>query len=190
MNRLVVFLFAAMGNAFAQAQPVSYQLDPEHTRVHWEVRHFGTSTHRGRLDQVEGSITLDRAARRGEVSIAIATGAVSSGVGPLDGMLRGSNFLASDTHPTAYFVASQLRFDGDRLAELRGEFTLRGISRPLSLRATRFGCRIGAESKREICGGDFEAELLRSDFGITFGLPLVGDRVRLLIAVEGVRTTP
>ena len=80
-----------------------------------------------------------------------------------------------------------MRFDGDRLAEVRGEFTLRGISRPLSLHATSFGCRIDADSKREICGGDFEAELLRSDFGITFGLPLVGDKVRLLIAVEGSR---
>jgi polyisoprenoid-binding protein YceI len=41
--------------------------------------------------------------------------------------------------------------------------------------------------RREVCGGDFEAELLRSDFGSTFGLPFVGNKVRLLISVEGIR---
>ena len=70
---------------------------------------------------------------------------------------------------------------------MRGEFTLRGVSRPLSLYAKRFACRTDAELQREVCGGDFEAELLRSDYGSTFGIPFVGDRVRLLISVEGIR---
>ena len=41
--------------------------------------------------------------------------------------------------------------------------------------------------KRDWCGGDFEAELRRSDFGMSFGLPLVADRVRLLVQVEAIR---
>ena len=41
--------------------------------------------------------------------------------------------------------------------------------------------------KREVCGGDFDAEILRSDFGSTFGLPFVGDKVHLMISVEGIR---
>ena len=188
MRRIGVFLVAWLAGSATQAQPVSYAMDPQHTRVHWEVRHFGTSTHRGRFDRIEGSITLDRSARRGEVSISIDTASVSSGVGPLDGMLRGNNFLAASANPTAYFVATQMRFDGDKLAEVRGEFTLRGTSRPLVLRSTNFDCRLDEASQREVCGGDFEAELLRSDFGITFGLPLVGDKVRLLIAVEASRS--
>jgi polyisoprenoid-binding protein YceI len=44
--------------------------------------------------------------------------------------------------------------------------------------------------KREVCGGDFVAEILRSDYGSTFGLPFVGDKVRLLISVEGIRQGP
>jgi polyisoprenoid-binding protein YceI len=64
---------------------------------------------------------------------------------------------------------------------------LRGVSRPLGLRATHFACRTDEMLKREVCGGDFEGELLRSDYGSTFGLPFVGDKVRLLISVEGVR---
>ena len=93
---------------------------------------------------------------------------------------------AAAEHPQAWFVASQLVFDADRLTEAHGEFTLRGISRPLTLRALRFACR--PDGAREVCGGDFEAEFRRSDYGITFGLPFVADTVRLVIQVEATRT--
>ncbi|HUG22785.1 YceI family protein [Piscinibacter sp.] len=189
MTALRIAGFAALLAAVlpVSAEPVTYRLDPAHTKVHWEVRHFGTSTHRGRFDTVDGSIVIDRATGRGDVSIGIATASVSSGVPALDGVLRGGSFLAAEDHPTAYFVASRLRFDGERLHELRGEFTLRGVSRPLSLTAMNFACRTDERLKREVCGGDFEAEIRRSDYGSTFGLPFVGDDVRLQIAVEAIR---
>ena len=99
--------------------------------------------------------------------------------------LREADLLASTEFPDAYFVATRFRFEGDRLAEVRGEFTLRGVSQPLSLFARRFACR--SDEGTEVCGGDFEGELLRSDFGATFGLPFVADRVRLVVQVEGRR---
>jgi polyisoprenoid-binding protein YceI len=186
--RRVASLAALLLALPAWAEPVNYRFDPAHSRVHWEVRHFGTSTHRGRFDAApQGSISLDRAAARGQVSLSIDTTSVSSGVAALDTMLRSASFLSTADHPAAYFVASQFRFDGQRVAELRGEFTLRGVSQPLSLRAANFACRTDEMLRREVCGGDFEAELLRSDFGSTFGLPFVGNKVRLLISVEGIR---
>ncbi len=185
MKTLLLLMAFAAGPA--HADPVTYTIDAAHTQVHWETRHFGTSTHRGRFERVDGHIVLDRARGAGEVAISIPTASVSSGVPALDGVLRGAHFLASDAHPTAYFVSRQLRFDGDRLVELHGEFTLRGVSRPLTLAARSFACRTDARLQREVCGGNFEASLLRSDFGSTFGLPFVADHVRLLVAVEGIR---
>ena len=70
---------------------------------------------------------------------------------------------------------------------MRGEFTLRGTSQPLTLRAVGFNCYMHPMLQREVCGGDFEAELMRSSFSINHSLPFVGDKVRLLIQVEGVR---
>lgn len=184
---LLAALAAAAFHAQADAQPVAYTVDPAHTQVHWEVRHFGTSTSRGRFGAVDATIVLDRAARRGELSVSIGTAGVDSGVAPLDAMLRGPSFFASAEFPSAYFVASQLVFDGERLAEARGEFTLRGISRPLTLKALQFACRTDAPTGREVCGGDFEAEFRRSAYGIHFGLPFVADAVRLVVRVEAVR---
>jgi polyisoprenoid-binding protein YceI len=175
----------------AAAQPVTYVFDPQHSFVHFELLHFGTSTSRGRFGPVQGQVVLDRNARRGEVSVRIATASVDTGLAVFNARIRQPDLLATEAHPEAFFVATRLRWDGERLAEVRGEFTLRGVSQPLSLLAQRFSCRTENDGSggatQEVCGGDFEGELLRSDFGATFGLPFVGDRVRLVVQVEGRR---
>lgn len=170
----------------AQAQTVTYALDAAHTRVHWEVLHFGTSTSRGRFDDTSGSLQLNPGTGTGEVSISVATTSVNTGVAPLDSVLRGS-YLASVEHPQAYFVASGWRWKAGAPLEVRGELTLRGVSRPLVLRAQRLHCDTHPMLKREVCGADLQGELRRSDFGITDGLPFIGDSVRLLIQVEAIR---
>jgi polyisoprenoid-binding protein YceI len=181
-------LVAAIVPTGGAAQPAYYALDPTHTFVHFEVMHFGTSTIRGRFGPVPGSVSLDLAGRSGTVSLRIPTGRVSTGVADMDQRLKGADLLASETHPDAYFVASDFRFSADgRLAEVRGEFTLRDVSRPLSLRMLTFGCHTHPLLQREVCGGDFEAEIRRSDFGAAYGAPFIGDRVRLVVQVEGIR---
>ena len=172
----------------AAAEPAAYVLDPTHSFVHFEIRHFGTSTIRGRFGPLNGSVTLDRTAERGSVALAIDTASVSTGWRVFDSRLREADLLASTEHPQASFEASDFRFDGERLVEVRGQFTLRGVSQPLSLRALRFACEPRALlSQREVCGGDFEAEIERSAFGASFGLPFVADTVRIVIQVEGIR---
>lgn len=172
-----------------QAQPVVYLLDPGHTKVHWEVMHFGTSTSRGRFDDTSGSLELDAKTGTGEVSIEVRTASVNTGVAPLDGILRRSYFM-SEQHPVAYFVAKQWRWQRDAPLEVRGEFTLRGVSRPLSLRAAQLRCHVNPQLQREVCGADLEATLRRSDFGITDGLPFISDTVRLVIQVEAIKQQP
>lgn len=178
-------LLLALAAASAGAQPAVYVLDPAHSFVHFEVLHFGTSTSSGRFGPIAGAVTLDRAAGRGEVGLRIPTASVDTGLPVFNARLREGDLLASAEFPDAYFVATQFRFEGRSLAEVRGEFTLRGVSQPLSLFARRFACR--HDEGTEVCGGDFEGELLRSEFGATFGLPFVADRVRLVVQVEGRR---
>ena len=191
--RLLVLMLACAAGAPSRAAPVVYQLDPDHSFVHFEVRHFGTSTLRGRFGPLRGEVLLDRAARRGEVSLRIALQSLDTGVGVLTARLLEPDLLDAAGQPEAFFVARNFRFgpgepgagDAWTLAEVRGEFTLRGTSQPLSLTAVRFACRADPErSGFDVCGGDFEASVLRSEFGATFGLPLVADRVRLLVQVE------
>ncbi len=169
----------------AWAAPVTYRFLPEHSWVQFEVLHFGTSTIRGRLGPLDGVAVLDREAHRGEVSLEINVAGVDTGFKPFDARLREPDLLATAEYPRAWFVARNFSFEGDMLREVRGEFTFRGVSQGLNLRAQRFSCR--ADPEGEICGGDFEADLRRSDFGASFGVPLVADAVQLKIRVEGRR---
>jgi len=189
LARATLLALAASGGAgTARATPENFVIDPVHTHVHWEIKHFGTSTSRGRFDAVSGSLTLDREARSGSASISIATGSISTGFAPFDGVLRGRYLLATTEYPTAYFVAQRFEFQGDALASVTGVLTLRDASQSLTLRALRFACRIDTEPvAHEVCGGDFETEFARSAFGITHSLPFVSDRVRVLIQIEAAR---
>lgn len=185
--RLAAVAAALVAAAPLRAAPVEYRFDPSHTFVHFEVRHFGTSTLRGRFGPVEGSVVLDREAGTGNLTVNVATAGASSGVRVFDSRLREADLLASTEFPQATFVAERFVFDADRLVEVKGNFTMRGVRQPLTLRALRFACETREMLQREVCGGDFEAQIERSAFGAVFGLPFVADRVRLVIQVEGIR---
>lgn len=180
-------LAAALVAAAAPAEPQGYTFDPTHSFVTFEVLHFDTSTIRGRFGPLQGRVLIDRAARTGHVGLEIDTASVSTGVPLLDKLVRGSEMLDAAADPKAYFDARGFSFDAQgRVTSVRGEFMLRGTSRPLTLTALRYRCYHSPLFGREVCGGDFEGEIDRSAFGITDGLPFVADRVRLVVEVEAV----
>jgi polyisoprenoid-binding protein YceI len=184
----VALALLACACAAARAEPVTYKLDPTHTWTTWEVRHFGTSTYRGRFDRKEGSVTIDRFAKTGKVELTIDLTSVDTGVELLNHKLQEAEFFNSETYPTATFVGEEFRFDGDDVSQVKGQLTMKGKTRPVTLRASSFNCYQNPLLKREVCGGDFSATISRSDWGVSYGAPFpVGDEVRLDIEVEAVR---
>jgi len=183
---IVAALVGITGSAGAQG--ATYTIDPTHTFVNFEILHFGTSYNRGRWDRKQGSVQFDRAARSGRVEVTIEMDSINTGVPPFDRHLKGKDFFDVAQHPQARFVGERFVFAGDKVTEVQGELTLRGKTVPLTLTARLFNCYQNPLFKREVCGGDFEATLRRSDFGMTYGLPAIApDEVRLLIQVEAIR---
>ena len=188
---MVALLCASSGIPPALAQsmagPLTYRLDPNHTFATFEVLHFGTSTLRGRIGPISGEVTVDRTAKTGDLRLRVPVTTVSTGMRVLDARLKQPDLLATAEYPEAYFVATRFQFDAaGGVKEVRGEFTLRGVSEPLSLVARSFACRHDAALKRDVCGGDFDADLKRSRFGATLGEPFVSDDVHLVIQVEAI----
>jgi polyisoprenoid-binding protein YceI len=173
----------------AIAQPASYTIDPTHTFVNFEVKHFGTSTNRGRWDKKDGSITIDRTAKTGRVELNIDMASVSTGTAPFDNHLRGADFFDVANNPTGKFVGTNFKFDGDKVVEVTGELTLRSKTNPVTLKSIGFNCFVHPRLQREVCGGDFEATIQRSLWGISFGVAnnAIPDNVRLEIQVEAVK---
>jgi len=179
-------LFATAG--LAQAQSATYAIDPTHTFVTFEAKHFGTSTLRGRFDKKEGTVTFDKAGKTGAAEITLDTGSVSTGVAPLDTHLKSKDFFSSVEFPTAKFAADKFSFNGDKVSAVSGTLTMRGKTQPVTLTATNFNCYINPLLKREVCGGDFETTIQRSlwdvSYGLAYGIP---DAVHLLIQIEAVK---
>jgi len=190
--RLILLALALLTTTVpTRAQPVAYVLDPMHSFVNFELLHFDTSTIRGRFGPLNGEVVLDRSARSGRVQVVVATAAVSTGLPLLDTLIKQPELLAVADHPQAFFVAERMEFDAQgQVIAVTGEFTLRGIGQSLRLVAQRFRCYFHPLLRREVCGGDFEAEFLRSRFGITHSLPFVADRIRLKVQVEAIRQDP
>ena len=183
---LLATLFAIAG--VAQAQSATYAIDPSHTAVTFEAKHFGTSTLRGRWDKKEGTVTLDKAAKTGKVELTIDMASITTGSGPFDGHLKSKDFFEVETFPTAKFVGDKFTFSGDKVTSVSGELTLKGKTNPVTLTATGFNCYENPRLKREVCGGDFETTIQRSQWGITYAMPAVTpDAIRLLIEVEAIK---
>jgi polyisoprenoid-binding protein YceI len=171
----------------ASAEPATFAIDPNHSVVTFEALHLGTSTQRGRLQAKEGSVVLDRAAKTGKADITIDLGSISAAASGLQGFLRGERAFNVAANPTARFVADAFTFNGDKVGTVAGTLTLNGKTQPVTLKATRFNCYENSQLKREVCGGDFEGTIQRSQYGLGFLPQVTPDDIPLLIQVEGIR---
>ena len=185
---IVAAALAFAGVVAAPALAATYAIDPTHTFVTYEIGHAGTSTNRGRFDRKEGTVQFDRAAKTGRVEVRFELASVSTGVPMLDKHLQSAELFDTAQHPHATFVGDRFVFDGNKVAAVSGQLTMRGATHPVTLKASHFNCYTHPLLKREVCGGDFETTIKRSQWGISYGLAGgVPDDVRLLIQVEAVR---
>jgi polyisoprenoid-binding protein YceI len=179
---------ATLATGIAQAEPANYAIDPTHTFVTFEINHFGASVNRARFDKKQGSVQLDKAAKSGKVEISFDTTSVNSGTPAFDKHLQSADLFDSAKHPTMKFVADKFVFNGDKVASVEGQLTLLGKTGPLTLKANQFNCYDSPMLKREVCGGDFEATIDRTQWGMNYGVEWgFPKNVRLIAQIEAVK---
>ncbi|MFP5407150.1 MAG: YceI family protein, partial [Gammaproteobacteria bacterium] len=156
--------------------------------VYFEVVHFGTSTVRGRFDKVDGTIVLDQAARTGRADVTVDARSIDSGVADFDKHLKSKDFFDVAKTPTARFAGDRFEFDGEKVKSVSGQLTLLGKTLPVTLNAQRFNCYHQPVLKADVCGGEFETTLTRSQWGMNWGIDMgVPDSVHLAIQIEAVK---
>ena len=166
-----------------------YDLDPEHTQTIFHIDHLGYSTVSGSFRQLKGVLTLDEVhPEQSLVEVAIEASSVDTGVAARDGDLRSSEFFDVARHQTITFRTTKVKRRGPRSADLSGDLTLLGISRPVTLRTT-FN-RVAPDplrGNRMVAGFTATTTIRRSDFGMKAFIPLIGDVVRIDINAEAIR---
>ena len=190
MNRRINTLVgsALLASAtFASAEPVNYTIDPGHTDVVAESRHFGTSTTRSRFAGKSGTISIDTAARTGKASITIDITSVVTGVTKLDDHLKSISFFDAAGYPEATFVSTAFTFAGDKVTEISGDLTMKGKTNPVTLKASNYNCYLSPNFKKQVCGGDFEATIQRSLWDVKYLIPLVSDETKLHVQIEAIK---
>ena len=179
---------AATAMTAGAAQAANYAIDPTHTFVTFEISHFGATTNRARFDKKQGTVEFDRAAKTGKVDISIDTTSVNSGTPPFDKHLQSADLFDAAKHPTIKFVSDKFSFNGDKVSEVTGQLTLLGKTAPVTLKATQFNCYDSPMLKREVCGGDFEATIDRTQWGMNYGVEWgFPKNVRLVVQIEAVK---
>jgi polyisoprenoid-binding protein YceI len=175
-----------------QAAPESYTLDPTHTFPQFEVDHLGVSTMRGFFRKSAGKFTLDHAAKTGSVELSVETTSIDTGDNDKgarprarDEHLRTADFFNVAEFPRMTFKSTGVKFAGDSLSEITGSLTLLGVTKPLTLKVERWVCKDNPMNKKPMCGGNASASLKRSDFGMKYGIPAIGDDLKLFFEFEG-----
>jgi polyisoprenoid-binding protein YceI len=185
----IILLAVPLG---AAAAPESYTIDPYHTFPHFEVNHLGMSNMRGQFDKTTGKFTIDHAAKTGSLDLTVQTASITTGdiekagrQRSRDEHLRSPDFFNVAEFPTMTYKSTGVKFSGDNPGTIEGNLTLLGVSKPLTLHVENWKCGPNPNSKKEMCGGNASGTIKRTDFGMKFGVPAVGDDLKLWIEVEG-----
>jgi polyisoprenoid-binding protein YceI len=187
MKKLIALTIAASFYSIAQAAPETYVIDQNHTKPRFEYNHMGYSTQLSRFNTVTGKIIIDKAAHTGSVDINIDATSVDTGSTMFNGHIQGADFFDTAKYPVITYKAEQMKFDGDKLVAVEGDLTIKGITKPVSLTVTSFKCMPHPMMKKEACGANATAKIMRSEFNMGKYAPLVGDEVTLSIPVESLK---
>ena len=178
-------LSALAGTAHAQA--VTYTLDPTHSFSRFSYNHLGLSNQSSRFDSTTGTVTFDAAAKTGSVDVVIDMKSVNTGSTVFNGHIQGEDFLDTAKFPTATFKSTKVVFAGDKPATVEGNLTIKGVTKPVTLKVSNFVATSHPMMKVPVLGADATTVIKRTEFNAGKFAPYVGDDVTITISVEAVK---
>jgi len=156
-----------MTTAVLQQIPAcSYELDPVHSSFGFTVKHNGVSSFRGQFEQVDASL------RDGVLTGTVQVDSVKTAIPQLKDHLLSPEFFNAAETPTITFRSTDIRLGEDGSAEVDGELSIRGVTKPVIAKGT-YGRGTGLRGG-EVVGFDLEAAVDRRDYGLNWQAPLPG----------------
>lgn len=169
------------------AGPETYVIEGSHTYPRFSYSHFGFSKQLSRFDTTTGIIVLDREAHSGSVNVTIDMKSVNTGSPLFNEHIQGKDFLDTAQYPTATFKSTRVNFDGDKPAEVEGNLTIKGVTKPVTLKVDSFLLMPHPMLKKDALGANANTQIKRSEFNAGKYAPNVGDVMSIDIAVEAVK---
>jgi polyisoprenoid-binding protein YceI len=171
----------------ATAAPETYNVDPTHSFPRFSYNHLGFSTQLSKFNKVTGTVTLDKAAKAGAVDVTIDMKSVETGSTVFNGHIQGEDFLDTAKFPTATFKSTKVNFAGDKPDTIEGNLTIKGVTKPVTLKVTHFVNKEHPMMKRDTIGADATTTIKRTEFNAGKYAPNVGDEVTITISLEALK---
>jgi len=190
---LCAVVLALVAPGAASAVPVSYTFDKQHTEIRFSWDHLGLSRQSGRFTDLDGEVVFDsEAPEMSTINVRIPLKSLNSGVPALDDvLLKTPDYLNIAEYPDILFKSTRITMTTAKTANVEGELSLNGVTRPVTLSVVwNFSGEHPLSKINPVYAGVYAAgfsartQILRSDFGITRSIPLVSDEIRITIETE------
>ena len=175
---------------------VEYEVDPAHTQVLFKVRHMGISTVTGRFNRFAATFAYDPADPAASwLTATIDAASIDTENERRDNHLRSADFFAADSYPTLTFQSTRVEPAGEGRLEVKGNLSIRGVTRPVVLDVALEGATVG-QGGRPMTGWTAETTIDRTEYGLRWnrlteaGGWVVADEVRILLEVEARAAQP
>ena len=191
MKTLLSFTAALLIGLSGNLHATEYKIDTAgaHAFIQFKIKHLGYSWLHGRFDDFEGRFSYDpKKPEDSDVTVVIDTASVNSNHAERDKHLRGKDFLHVEKYPQARFESTAFIPKGNGKAELKGQLTLHGVTREISIDVTEIG------GGKDPWGGYRQGftgttEFALKDFGIDFDLGPASRTVQMTLDIEGIAQT-
>ena len=185
------FLTPKIDTAASRLAPGDFALDTKHAALLFRINHLGFSDYTGRFDRFEASLSGDASNPAGaSVEAIIDMSSLNIANPEFAAELMGPAWFDVATHPQAVFKSTAIELTSQTTAEITGDLTLKGVTRPITLTAKLNGSAYDPLRQADVVGFSAQAEINRSDFGIDRFSGLLTDTVRIEIEAEFIRQKP
>ncbi len=176
---------AATDQTLAKAPSGTYALEKTHASITFNVMHMGFARYTARFNDFDASYTLDPATpENSKLTVTIRPASLDANNEKLTAHTNNSDFFNVEKYPTITFTSTRIERTGDTTGKIHGEMTMLGVTKPVVLDATFNGGGMHPHFKTYAMGFSAVTTIKRSEFGMNYGIPMVGDDVHAAIEVE------
>ena len=188
-NSLLTGLVLTLAFISLPARAADYVIDTEkaHAFIQFKIQHLGYSWLLGRFNSFDGEFSYDeKNPSAAKVTVNIDPASIDSNHAERDKHLRGKDFLDVDKYKTAKFVSTSFEEKGNGKALLKGDLTLRGVTKNVSIDVEHIGHGTDPWGgyRRGFAG---KTTLTLSDFNINYNLGPASKQVEMFLSIEGIR---
>lgn len=186
LSSALVGLVGFSNAAFAETE--KYMFDQAHTQILFHVSHLGFSMSQGEFHQVDGHFSIDRAdPAKSMIDISIPTDSIDMDDEKWDAHMKNEDFFNVEKYPSMTFKSTNVEVTGENTANIIGDLTILDVTKPVTLAVTHNKSGTHPFSGAYVAGFSATGSIQRSDFGMNYGVPGIGDEVKLDLQVEGIR---